>query len=155
MTLLHKKQYYFFLVINGWIKVKKMHSVKAATVFCFALLAGCSATTKFESVQPGVRLKIDDNPDFVIVNGNPYSYKTTSFGQYRFKVEGDGYEAMHGNIPLKFNGGYLALDILFFAPAMLFNLREVYPYYRFDLEKKEVSYKSRKSDNWMIYKPTH
>ena len=131
-----------------------MHSVKAATIFCFALLTGCSATTKFESVQPGVRLKIDNDPDFVIVDGNPYSYKTTSFGQYRFKAESDGYEAMYGNIPLKFNGGYLALDILFFAPAMLFNLREVYPYYRFDLEKKEVSYKSRKSDNWIIYNPT-
>ena len=136
-----------------------------AVVFA-ALMAGCSATTKFESVGSDVRLKIDDRSEIVmsgekgrsgsfvsLVDG--HTFRTTSFGQYRFKAEGDdGQQPMYGNIPLKFNGGYLALDILFFAPAMFFNLREVYPYYQFDIEKQEVRYRSRGSDNWSIYKPT-
>ncbi len=60
---------------------------------------------------------------------------------------------MYGLVPLKFNGGYLATDILFFAPAMFFNLREVFPYYQFDLESNEVRYKKKESDEWTIYKP--
>ena len=55
---------------------------------------------------------------------------------------------------MKFNGGYLAADILFFAPAMFYNLREVYPYYEFDVENGVVRYKRNANDPWVSYKPT-
>lgn len=54
---------------------------------------------------------------------------------------------------MKFNGGYLAADILFFAPALFYNLREVYPYYEFDAEKQEIRYKKKPEDSWRIYHP--
>ena len=63
-------------------------------------------------------------------------------------------EPMYGLIPLKFNSGYLVADILFFAPAAFYNLREVYPFYEFDVEKNEVRYKKNVGDQWTVYKPT-
>ncbi len=63
-------------------------------------------------------------------------------------------DPMYGLVPLKFNGGYLALDILFFAPAMFFNLREVFPYYEFDSEEGVVRYRLEKDSDWTTYKPT-
>ena len=65
-----------------------------------------------------------------------------------------GFEPFTGILPLKFNGGYLALDILFFAPAMFFNLREVFPYYEFDLEKRVVKYRLKETEDWQVYVPT-
>jgi hypothetical protein len=117
------------------------------------LLTGCSASARFDAVQSDVSLTINEEPEFAIVEAPYHTYSTTSFGQYKFKAEKEGVEAMYGLIPLKFNGGYLAADILFFAPAMFFNLREVFPYYQFDLEKNEVRYKKTESDEWTIYKP--
>lgn len=116
-------------------------------------MSGCTATTNFEAVQSDVSLRVNENPEFNIVNNSNHRYSTTSFGQYKFKAEKEGVEPMYGLIPLKFNGGYLAVDILFFAPAMFFNLREVFPYYQFDIENNEIRYKKKKSDEWTIYKP--
>lgn len=116
-------------------------------------LAGCSATTSFDSVQPETSLRINKTPAFQITDGNSQTYSTTSFGQYRFKAEQAGNEPMYGLIPLKFNGGYLAADILFFAPAMFFNLREVFPYYEFDLEANEIRYKKKETDSWTSHTP--
>ena len=66
-----------------------------------------------------------------------------------------GFDPLYGVLPLKFNGGYLALDILFFfAPAMFFNLREGYPYYEFDMDKRVVRYKKHPSDPWVNYQPS-
>jgi len=78
---------------------------------------------------------------------------TTSFGNYEFRADAPGYEPLYGILPLKFNGGYLALDILFFAPAAFFNLREVYPFYEFDLDKKNVRYKIKPEDEWSTAVP--
>jgi len=116
-------------------------------------LSGCTATTSFESAQKDVSLTINDKQTIDISKSNNNTYYATSFGQYIFKAEKEGTEPMYGLIPLKFNGGYLAADILFFAPAMFYNLREVYPYYKFDLERKEVLYKKKETDQWRFYKP--
>ena len=118
-----------------------------------AILASCSATTNFKTAQPDISLKVNKKPTFEIHKESSQTYSTTSFGQYKFKAEKDGMEPMYGLIPLKFNGGYLAADILFFAPAMFFNLREVFPYYEIDIEKNEIRYKKDESDEWIIYKP--
>jgi hypothetical protein len=63
-------------------------------------------------------------------------------------------EPMYGLVPLKFNGGYLAAGILFFAPATFYNLREVYPFYEFDAAHGVVRYRKREQDPWMTHTPT-
>lgn len=153
------------MMFNEMMMRAKRKSLKPIVALSTVLMVGCSATTKFESAGSDVRVKIDDQTGTFIAPGGinksgpaisslgEHNFKTTSFGQYRFKAESDGQKTMYGNIPLKFNGGYLALDILFFAPAMLFNLREVYPHYQFELENQEVRYGSSGSD-WSVYKPT-
>jgi hypothetical protein len=81
------------------------------------------------------------------------AHTTTSFGNYEFRAQAAGADPFYGVLPLKFNGGYLALDILFFAPAMFFNLREVYPQYEFDVEKKVVKFRQKDTDEWSVYTP--
>lgn len=119
-----------------------------------ALLSACSATTSLRSSDPTLTVKINDDAPLMLKDPVSKTYKTTSFGQYRFRATQDGMEPMYGLIPLKFNGGYLAADILFFAPAAFYNLREVYPFYEFDVAQGVVRYKKNEADQWISYKPT-
>ena len=120
------------------------------------ILAACTASTRFQSSESDLQLKINQNAPFSIYPNSPtpQTYNTTSFGQFIFEASKEGQDPMYGLMPLKFNGGYLALDILFFAPAMFFNLREVYPYYEIDINEGIVRYKKAETDPWLIYKPT-
>lgn len=119
--------------------------------FCTFLLCACSAITTVSSPQKNVTVDIRTFAPQTI----PFSeeFSTTTFGNYEFRAQAPGYEPLYGLIPLKFNGGYLAVDILFFAPAAFFNLREVYPFYEFDLEKRVVRYKRKEKDAWTTYYP--
>ena len=128
-----------------------MDYIKIIGLTFLVALTGCTAATSFETVQSDVSVTLNDKAP--IVTGQNLRYPTTSFGQYKFKAERDGMEPMYGLVPLKFNGGYLAADILFFAPAMFFNLREVFPYYQIDMEANEIRYKKKESDEWIIYSP--
>lgn len=114
-------------------------------------LAGCSATTAISAKQDGATVTIAPSADTAVPRSE--TFKARSFGNHEFRAEAPGYEPFYGILPLKFNGGYLALDILFFAPAAFFNLREVYPMYEFDLEKKYVRYKYKPEEEWSIYVP--
>ncbi len=122
---------------------------------CIALLIGilsaCAATTKFSATQTSATIDVKTGSQNAIPRTD--SFKTTSFGNYEFRVQAPDIEPFYGILPLKFNGGYLTLDILFFAPAMFFNLREVYPFYEFDIEKKTVKFRRNESDEWKIYVP--
>lgn len=132
-----------------------MKNRKIFSAVCVAaVLSGCSATTSIRSVEPGTMLKVNHNTSIAIEQDTSVSYRTTSFGQYKFKATKEGSEPMYGLMPLKFNGGYLAADILFFAPAMFFNLREVNSFYEFDVEEGVVRYKQSEDQEWIIYKPT-
>jgi len=119
-----------------------------------ALLSACTATTSLRSSDPSLAVKINDDAPLVLKNPISKTYKATSFGQYRFRATQPGMEPMYGLVPLKFNGGYLAADILFFAPAAFYNLREVYPFYEFDVAQGVVRYKKNEGDQWISYKPT-
>lgn len=125
-----------------------------ATCLTASLLGACSATTSFQSSDPAVTVKVNQDNTLALSQPIQRTYPTTSFGQYHFKAYKQGAEPMYGLIPLKFNGGYLLADILFFAPATFFNLREVYPLYEFDTEAGVVRYKKKQQDAWMSYKPT-
>lgn len=118
------------------------------------ILSACSATTTFQSVNSNTVLTIDKTESIALTEPSTHTYSTTSFGQYVFKASDEGEDPMYGLIPLKFNGGYLALDILFFAPATFFNLREVYPFYEFDVKSGVVRYKKEPEDAWRTYTAT-
>lgn len=119
-----------------------------------ALLSACTATTSLRSSDPTLAVKINDDAPLMLKSPVSKTYKTTSFGQYRFRATQEGMEPMYGLIPLKFNSGYLVADILFFAPAAFYNLREVYPYYEFDVAEGVVRYKKNEQDQWISYIPT-
>lgn len=91
----------------------------------------------------------------MVTPGQSKEFSDTSFGQYKFKaMDNSGSETFYGLLPLKFNGGYLALDILFFAPAMFFNLRSVYPQYEIAVEEGSIKYRADANDPWQEYRPT-
>ena len=129
-----------------------MSMMKWVAVALAVGLSGCSATTSFQASPSDLSLLVNDSSHLDLTQS--YTYPTTSFGQYRFRAERPGYEPMYGILPLKFNGGYLAADILFFAPALFYNLREVFPYYQIDPAKQEIRYRQSRSDPWSVYRPT-
>lgn len=143
---------YRFLMDNRELHMNAKHILAVAVAA--TLLSACTATTSLRSTDPDLAIKINQDAPLVLKNPVSKTYKATSFGQYRFRAEKPGMEPMYGLIPLKFNSGYLVADILFFAPAAFYNLREVYPFYEFDVEKNEVRYKKNAGDQWTVYKPT-
>jgi hypothetical protein len=115
------------------------------------LTSGCAATTTLGSVQKDATIDVSTTKQSTIPRTETIS--ATSFGNYEFRAKAGTAEPFYGILPLKFNGGYLALDILFFTPLLFFNLREVYPYYEFDIEKMVVKYKYKEADEWNTYTP--
>jgi len=79
--------------------------------------------------------------------------KGTSFGNYEFKAVETGFDPFYGILPLKFKGGHLAADIILFAPAAFFNLREAFAFYEIDVKNSVIRYKSKKEDAWVEYRP--
>ena len=123
----------------------------ASIVFLVGILSGCAATSNLSATQAGAT--IDVKTSTKASSPRTESFNATSFGNYEFRAQAAGHEPFFGILPLKFNGGYLALDILLFAPAALFNLREVEPFYKFDIEKKVVKFRTKESDEWSTYVP--
>jgi hypothetical protein len=117
-----------------------------------ALSAGCSATTSLTAAQGGTSLEIKETPQSNLPRSETLG--ATTFGNYEFRAESPGFEPLYGVLPLRLNGTYMALDILFFCPALFFNLREVFPYYELDLQKRAIRYKKKDSDPWVEYQPT-
>ncbi|MGH8446001.1 MAG: hypothetical protein ACREVL_12085 [Solimonas sp.] len=114
-------------------------------------LAGCSATTQLTAAAPDTAVVVHGTSSSSVPRSETLS--TTSFGNYVFKASTAGAEPLYGVLPLKFNGGYMAIDILFFAPGLFFNLREVFPYYEFDVEQRVVRFRKRPGDEWQVYQP--
>jgi hypothetical protein len=116
------------------------------------VLSGCSAMTTLSSTQPDVSISIQKKS----LGKAPASanLNTTTFGNYEFKAARAGGPALYGILPLKFNGGYLAVNILLFAPASFFNLREVYPLYEFDVDQGVVKYRGTEKEAWIETRPT-
>jgi hypothetical protein len=124
----------------------------AAFSLALGLLAGCAANTTLSAAQGGTTIQVKGSP--ATDTPRKETYSTTSFGNYEFRAESPGFEPLTGILPLKFNGGYLAADILFFAPAMFFNLREVFAFYEVDLETRVIRYRQKANQPWTEYSPT-
>jgi len=113
-------------------------------------IAACSSMTTISSSKDGRTLALKDRTVSL-----PYheSMKGTSFGNYVFKATEEGAEPFYGILPLKFKGGHLAVDILLFAPAAFFNLREVFPFYEIDVGNGVIRYKTAPNEGWIEYRP--
>lgn len=129
----------------------KVVTGRVAAVLLGGLLAACSATTQLTVADPATSVVVAGTQSVAVPRSEKLS--TTSFGNYEFVASKPGTEPMYGVLPLKFNGGYLALDIVLFAPAIMFNLREVYPYYEFDVDQHVVRFKKHAQDEWRSYTP--
>ncbi len=134
--------------------------------FATLLLSACSTTAKISSLQNASLVHINNGLtakkvkegklDEKVAAAAPRSesFPDSTFGKYEFKAVLPGREPFYGMLPRKFNGGMLALDILFFTPAMLINLNGVYPFYEFDIENKTLRYKVKETDKWSTYQPS-
>ena len=127
-------------------------------LFCIVSLclvaSGCVSTSTFTGIGQDLTIYVNDKAPASLDAQPQDSYATKGFGQYRFKIEQGDETVMHGLMPLKFNGGYLALDILFFAPAIFFNVREMFRFYEFDPAAETIRYKKKEGDRWTEYQPT-
>ena len=130
--------------------IQKSSKSRLSLIVVALSLVGCSTTTQLSSVQRGAVVHINDKKNTTPAED---SFSDKTFGSYEFKATKNGYKSLYGNLPKKFNGSYLALDILFFTPLLFVNLNKVYHYYEFDFEKQVVKYKNGESDSWMIYEP--
>ncbi len=129
-----------------------MYSLRIVTIGILLLLqTACSSTANFSTPQTGATVRIFKSTEYAAPRSEKLT--STSFGNYEFRVDAPGQEPFYGVLPLRFNGSRVALDILFFAPAMFFNLRDAYRYYEFDADQKLVRYRQKPEDNWLIYAP--
>jgi hypothetical protein len=112
--------------------------------------SGCSSMSTITASNSGTKLlvkgKVFDLPATQKVKG-------TSFGNYEFKATNADAAPFYGILPLKFKGGHLAADIILFAPAAFFNLREAFPFYEIDIKNRVIRYKEKPGDVWVEYKP--
>lgn len=120
------------------------------TLCLVAALAACSSMTTISSTAPGTKLSLKNT---VPVVPSTVKLRDTSFGNYEFKAVSPGGDAFYGILPLQFRGGRLALDIIFFAPATMFNLRSVFAFYEIDAEHGVIRYRKHANDAWMEYHP--
>ena len=58
---------------------------------------------------------------------------------------------MYGIMPLAMKKGQMAASILFFAPALFFNLRGAFRFYEVDLSTNTIRYRDRERDPWKSY----
>jgi len=114
--------------------------------------AGCTVMTTISSGQPNVAISIEDKYYSTMPISDKFSM--TTFGNYEFEATKPGREPFYGILPLRFNGLNLAFDILFFPPSALINLRQVYPYYQFEIEKRVILFKDKEEDGWQEFRPT-
>jgi hypothetical protein len=114
------------------------------------LLGACSSLSTISSTHPGTVVSVQGK---TLDLPAKQSLKGTSFGNYEFKAVDADAPPFYGILPLKFKGGHLAVDIILFAPAAFFNLREVFPFYEIDVKDGVIRYKEKATDVWTEYKP--
>ncbi len=131
--------------------MKNYFHASMLALLCLAL-AACASKTAINGAQRDITVQLKSSDSSTVPRNDKFS--DTSFGNYEFQAKSANVQPFYGVLPLRFSGARLALDILFFAPATFFNLRSVYPFYEFDVEKQVVRYKRKASDEWRTYTPT-
>lgn len=115
-------------------------------------LAACTTTTRLEGAQAGTTLQIVGYQDTSLPRTQEIDSKST--GQHLFMATGPDGKKMYGLLPLRVNGGTMAMSILFFAPALAIGgFRDTFAFYEVDVEKNVLRYKSKPQENWRVYNP--
>jgi hypothetical protein len=116
------------------------------------LIQGC-ATTRFEAVSPGTTLTVRGGERMDLPKEVQLDSKAT--GQHEFVATAPSGRSLYGILPLRVNGGKMAVSILFFAPALFIGgFRDVFPFYQMDPDAGFLRYKSGESEEWRLYQPT-
>ena len=125
---------------------------RTAVALAALMLAGCTAMSTLRSTAADTEINVQKKA----IGKAPLKVElqTTTFGNYEFRAKRPDGKTMYGILPLKFNGGYLAANILFFAPASFWNLRELYPQYEFDVDENLIKFRGNDNEAWMMMKPT-
>lgn len=127
-----------------------MKLLSMTLILCAIFATGCHTISKLSSVSEPVKvqiLKTTINGEIPQTGAIPW----TTFGKYPVKVEKDGSEPLYAQLPLRVSGGAIALDAIFFAPAMFFNMQHPFPFYEFDVENKVIKFKRKENQEWITY----
>ena len=117
-----------------------------------AVLGGCSTVTRLEGSAPGTTLAIKGIDRTELPRTEDLASKAT--GQYEFMATTPDGKKLYGLLPLKVNGGTMAMSIVFFAPALFIGgFRDVFPFYQVDPEKNVLRFKLKETDEWRQYQP--
>ena len=132
------------------------YSIKArlGAVTLVMALQGCASTTHFESTKPGTVLTIKEVG--AIEMPKDVELKSKATGQHEFMAVSPSGQALYGILPLKVNGGHMALSIVFFAPALAIGgFRDAFPAYQVDADAGVLRVKvNRKDMEWREYRPS-
>jgi hypothetical protein len=117
------------------------------------LLQGCSTISRFETATPETTLELRGIPKANLPSDLRLDSKAT--GQHLFKAASATGQTLYGVLPLRVNGGRMALSIIFFAPALVLGgFRDSYAVYQVDLNAGVLRFKTAKAKDWHLYKPT-
>lgn len=119
--------------------------------FAATLLAACSSVTTITSTTPGTTLVVANTS---MALPNSINLRGTSFGNYEFKAvdtAAPSAEPLYGILPLAMKKGQMAASILFFAPALFFNLRGAFRFYEVDIHNNVIRYRDSERDEWKSY----
>jgi hypothetical protein len=117
------------------------------------LIQGCAAVTHFEGAAPGTTLYVRGQERMELPKEAKLDSKAT--GQHEFVANSAQGKPLYGILPLKVNGGTMAVSILLFAPAMLIGgFRDVFGFYQMDPDAGVLRYKSKDGEEWRLYQPT-
>lgn len=134
------------------IKGKSGMNLKiVALAFATVLLAACSSVATITSTKPDTTIVVADRTMHL---PNSINLRGTSFGNYAFKAVDTAEpsaEPLYGILPLAMKKGQMAASILFFAPALFFNLRGAFRFYEVDISNNAIRYRDRERDPWMTY----
>lgn len=127
-----------------------MKLLSMALIIFAVLVTGCHTTSRISSTSDATKVRILKTG---IYGETPQTcgISWTTFGRYPLKVEKEGCEPLYAQLPLRVSGGAITCDILFFAPALFFNMQHPFPFYEFDVENKVIKYKRKENQNWINY----
>ncbi|WP_374438017.1 hypothetical protein [Inhella sp.] len=126
-------------------------ALKTTALLAALALQACSSTARFETSQAGTQLTVRGLETVQLPHSFDLGAKAT--GQHEFQALGPDGKSMYGILPLRVNGGRMAVSILFFAPALaLGGFRDAYPVYELDIEKGEIRYQADDSKHWRVHR---
>ena len=82
------------------------------------------------------------------------AHRSTTFGRYNYTVAAEGLGSVDGVLPLKVNAGHIVLDVLFFAPALFFNIQDPVDEYLVDIARGTIRFRNGEHGEWQE-RPIH